>query len=247
MGTFGLAASGFTEHALEQVAEDVVRSGYTVLDGGRLRTLLPEDELDTFGQFWNDLPPDEALTDGGAYRYRRYGRLRVTVGEGGPSFEALPHTTFRQDGIPLWRGADRQFAPIEEKALLHPGMLALASFDTALAAAISGRRDWELGIHQIRMVASQDEDGLPTPEGRHRDGHCYIGMHLLRREDCQGGESTIYPEGGEPAKLTLRTPLDSVFVDDRQVTHEVSATRPIRRTGIRDMLLVDLNPVDEAQ
>ncbi|WP_156725188.1 2OG-Fe dioxygenase family protein [Streptomyces apocyni] len=247
MGAFGPAANGFTEHALEEAAADIARSGYTALDGGRLRTLLPADVLETFSQFWNDLPADEALTGGGGYRYRRYGRVRVEVGAEEPSFEVLPHTTFRQDGIPLWRGAEREFAPIEEKALLHPGMAALTGFDTALATAISGRRSWELGIHQIRMVAGQDEDGLPTPEGRHRDGHWYIGMHLLSREDCQGGESTIYPEQGEPAKFTLRTPLDSVFVDDRQVTHEVSPTKPIQHTGIRDMLLVDINPGGEAR
>jgi hypothetical protein len=245
MGAFGLAASGFTGNALAELAADTVRGGYTVLNGERLRSLLPEDDLDAFGRFWNDLPPDEALTDGGGYRYRRYGRLRVAVGEDGPSFEVLPHTTFRQDGIPLWRGADREFAPIDEKVLLHPGMHALAGFDAALATAICGRRSWELGVHQIRMVASRDEDGLPTPEGRHRDGHWYIGMHLIRREDCRGGESTIYPEQGEPARLTLRTPLDSVFVDDRLVTHEVSPTKPLRDAGIRDMLLIDINPAED--
>ncbi|MCX4820762.1 2OG-Fe dioxygenase family protein [Streptomyces sp. NBC_01142] len=243
MGAFGVAASNFMGNPVEGLAAATVRRGFTVLEGANLRPLLSADELDAFSRFWNDLPLDEALIDGGKYRYRRYGRLRVEIGGDGPEFEVLPHKTFRQDGIPLWKGADREFAPIEEKALLHPGMTALVGFDTELATTISGQRSWELGIHQIRMVARRDEVGLPTPEGRHRDGHCYIGMHLIRREDCIGGESTVYPENGEAARLTLTDPLDSIFVDDRLVTHEVSPTQAVSETGIRDMLLVDINPL----
>ncbi|MEN8649805.1 2OG-Fe dioxygenase family protein [Streptomyces sp. 21So2-11] len=243
MGAFGVAASDFTGNPVEELATATARRGFTVLEGAGLRSLMSEDELDAFGRFWNDLPLDEALIGGGTYRYRRYGRLRVEIGGDAPAFEVLPHTTFRQDGIPLWKGADRKFAPIEEAALLHPAMAALVGFDAELATSISGLRSWEIGIHQIRMVARRDEDGLATPEGRHRDGHCYIGMHLIRRRDCVGGESAVYPDKGETVRLTLTDPLDSVFVDDRMVTHEVSPTQPVGETGIRDMLLVDINPL----
>ncbi|WP_369269321.1 2OG-Fe dioxygenase family protein [Streptomyces sp. R11] len=243
MGAFGTAASDFMEERMKGLAEETVQEGFVILQGAQLRPLLPESEFTAFARFWSDLPLDTTLHDGGRYRHRRYGRLRVEIGDDGAEFEVLPHKTFRQDGIPLWKGTDREFAPAGEEALLHPAMTALVGFDTDLARSITGRRSWEVGIHLIRMVAHAGEQGLPTPEGRHRDGHCYIGMHLVRREGCVGGESTVYPDSGEAVRLTLTEPMDSIFVDDRLVTHEVSPTVAVGETGIRDMLLVDINPL----
>jgi hypothetical protein len=240
MGTFGTAAKD-VRRIQQDATEAAAADGFAVLRRHCLRTVVSDDEFDAFGEFWNDLPLDEQLPGGAKFRYRRYGRLRVEVGPQGPDFEILPHVTFRQDSIPLWRGAERRFSPIDEKLLLHPGMAALVGFDTELATQVSGQHSWEVGIHLIRMVARPGEHGLPTPEGRHRDGHLYVGMHLIRREDCEGGQSTVYPEYGDPVSLTLRDPLDSLFVDDRRVTHEVSPIRAVRADGIRDMLLVDVN------
>ncbi|WP_395571185.1 2OG-Fe dioxygenase family protein [Streptomyces sp. BK79] len=243
MGAVGVAASDFMEDRMKGLAEETVRDGFAVLPGAQVRPLLAQGELTEFARFWTDLPLDTTLHDGGRYRQRRYGRLRVEIRDDGTEFEVLPHTTFRQDGIPLWKGADRSFAPAGEDALLHPAMTALVGFDTGLAHTITGGRSWEVGIHQIRMIAHAGEEGLPTPEGRHRDGHCYIGMHLIRREGCVGGESTVHPDRGEAVRLTLTEQMDSLFVDDRLVTHEVSPTRAVGERAVRDMLLVDINPI----
>ncbi|MFI5496377.1 2OG-Fe dioxygenase family protein [Actinoplanes sp. NPDC051859] len=219
------------------------RDGFAVLRRADLAGLLSEPDLEEFRKAWEDLPVDTELAGGGTYRERRYGKLRVRVGAGGVTFEALPHATFRQDVIPLWAGRNRVFAPITPEVLEHPGMTALVGFDARLATALSGRTEWEIGVHLVRIIARRGAEGLPTPEGRHRDGHAYVGMHLVRRDGVTGGRSTIYPnDGGEPVSTTLTDPLDSVFVDDAAVTHEVTPTVPAAATGVRDMLLVDVNP-----
>ena len=46
----------------------------------------------------------------------------------------------------------------------------------------------------------------------------------------------------EVARLTLAGPLDSLMVDDARVTHEVTAINAVAGVGVRDMLLLDLNP-----
>lgn len=245
MGTFGMAASDvgvIQRDATKAAASD----GYAALRGELMRTVVADDDLAVLGQSWTDLPLDEALPGGAKFRLRRYGRLRVEVGAQRPEFTVLPHVAFRQESIALWRGSARHFAPIDGTALLHPGLTALVGFDAGLATRLSGRWSWEVGIHMIRMVARPGEHGLPTPEGRHRDGHLFVGMHLIRREGCDGGQSTVYPDHGEPVRLTLLDPLDSMFVDDRRVTHEVSPIRAVGGDGIRDMLLVDLNPYGAA-
>src|SRR5690606_36512610 len=92
-----------------------------------------------------------------------------------------------------------------------------------------------------RIVAHPTSAGLPTPEGRHSDGHRFVGMHLVPRDNCTGGLSVVHPEQGPPVELMLTEPLDSLFVADRDVTHEVTAIGTVDGTAVRDMLLVDLN------
>ena len=241
MGTFGTAPTDV--RAIRQdVAEATTADGFAVVRAERLRTIVADEELVPFSEFWNDLHLDEDLPDGATFRYRRYGRLRVETGPHGVSLDVLPHVSFRQDSIPLWSGSERRFAPIEDRVLLHPGMAALVRFDTEVATELSDVRAWTVGIHQIRMIARPGVQGLPTPEGRHRDGHHFVGMHLINRVHCDGGESTIYPERRDPVRLTLTDPLDSMVVDDRRVTHEVSPIRATGADGVRDMLFVDINP-----
>ncbi|GHA75918.1 hypothetical protein GCM10010305_18330 [Streptomyces termitum] len=227
----------------EGLARETARTGFACLRGDRVRQLLPADALEEFRAAWEDLEPDTGIPGGKLFRLRRYGRLRVEVAaDGSTSFAPLPHTAFRQDVIRMWRGRERVFAPVPPEVLLHEGMLALVGMDARAATRLGGTSAWEVGVHLIRVLAEPGGEGEPTPEGRHRDGHAYIGMHLLRRDRCGGGLSTVHPEGGEPVRLTLLDPLDSMFVDDSRVTHEVSPIGPLGGTAIRDMLLVDLNP-----
>ena len=100
---------------------------------------------------------------------------------------------------------------------------------------------WIVGVHMVRVVARIGAPGQPTPEGRHRDGHDYVGMHLMGRRDCAGGQSVMFRVGREPVRLTLVECLDSLIVDDAALTHEVTAIAADGGEGVRDTLLVDLN------
>jgi hypothetical protein len=229
---------------VDERAKELLTNGFVVVGPDELGGLVSPAELAEFRELWNDLPPDEEMADGGTYRQRRYGRLRVGVADGTVSVTPLPHAPFRQDAehIPLYEGRERMFPPAGEEVLTHPAMRALVSFDVSVATTTSGITDWLVNVHLIRIVARQSSPGLPTPEGRHRDGHAYVGMHLMRRE-CDGGNSIVYRDGHEPTRFTMRQPLDSLMVDDHAVMHEVT---PIAAhaggDGVRDMLLVDLNP-----
>ena len=155
---------------------------------------------------------------------------------------ALEHTAFRQDTNPLYRGRSRLFEPIQ--VLDDPVLRHLVEYDVRVAESLRPIGDWEVGLHQVRIVARGGDAGLPTPEGRHRDGHLFVGMHMLARRDCIGGESIVELADGTVERFTLEQPLDSVIVEDAAVWHEVTPIRaaPGAAEGIRDMLLVDLNP-----
>jgi hypothetical protein len=230
--------------ATEDAAEQIRLRGFVHIDGEKLPARPAPDALARFASSWDDLAPDTALVDGGRYRLRRYGRLRVTLGGAAVRFRALAHVAFRQDTNPLYRGTPRLFEPILPEVLNDPVLRHLVSFDISVTESLRPLGDWEVGLHQIRIVAGGDDAGLPTPEGRHRDGHLFVGMHMLARRDCVGGESIVELGDGTLERFTLRHPLDTVIVEDAAVWHEVTPIRaaPGTAEGVRDMLLIDLNP-----
>jgi hypothetical protein len=222
------------------VAEDLV-----LVPGAELAALLPAGDLDRLATGWDRLELDEALFDGGTYRYRRYGRLCAERDSPGHRrFTPLPHAPFWQSAehIPDYGGQERLFGPIPDETLLGPALLGLVAADLSVVERVTGHSGrWDVGLHMVRVVAVPGAPGSPTPEGRHRDGHDFVGMHLFRRAGCAGGESIVYREGRAPVRTTLTERLDSLVVADTRLTHEVTPVVADGRTGVRDMLLVDLN------
>ena len=223
----------------------VRRAGFVIMPKQELAGLINAADLEEVRGAFENLPVDTQVDGVDVYRERRYGRLRVDVDGDTVSFEVLPNAVFRQDSIALWKGKDRVFEPVAEEVLLSAGMRALVSFDARMATAINGNTAWRVGVHLVRVVARAGANGLPTPEGRHRDGHTCVGLHLMRREGVSGGVSTVHPnDGGDKVRTTLLQPIDSMFFDDNMITHEVSPIVPEGASGVRDMLQVDFNPAD---
>jgi hypothetical protein len=101
---------------------------------------------------------------------------------------------------------------------------------------------WEVRVHQIRIVASPGESGLPAPEGIHQDGTDFLTLHLVRRHNVVGGESTIYDLGRKPiASYVMREPLDSFILEDPRIMHGVTPVHSADglTPGVRDLLGVD--------
>jgi hypothetical protein len=233
--------------AAADAAEQIRLRGFVHLDGEKFPQAAPPlaaAAMRRFATSWQDLAADTDLVDGGRYRLRRYGRLRVQLDGRSAHFSALEHVAFRQDVNPLYRGRTRMFEPIRTWVLHDPVMRHIVAFDVSVARMLLPLDDWEVGLHQIRIVATGADAGLPTPEGRHKDGHLFVGMHMLDRRSCVGGESIIEHADGGIERFTLTELLDSVIIDDAAVLHEVTPVyaAPGTDVGVRDMLLVDLNP-----
>lgn len=227
-------------------AEEIGSAGFATLTRQDMGRPVSAAETAALGAWWEDLEPDGALPDGGAYRRRRYGRMRAELVDDRYVFRPLPHASFRQSAehIPHYGGRSRRFAPIDPRTLSDPVLIRLVALDVAIAVACSKATRWTVGLHLVRVIAQAGAPGRPTPEGRHRDGHDYVGMHLIDRRGCAGGESVIYRDGRPPVRLVLAEPLDSLIIDDGALTHEVTATTAAGRpgpAGVRDTLLVDLN------
>ena len=202
-----------------------------------------ETEIKQLRESWDGLPADRYMKDGVSYRRRRYSEFQLT----GAGLVRARHGAFRQSLAvnPLHGGVSRVFAPIEQEVAESKLLEALVrtlltrlpgSFETSTGA---------IGIHQIRIVASRDAEGLPAPEGIHEDGHHFVAQVLMRRENVEGGVSQLYDRQRSPLFRTVLTdPFETVIIDDRRVFHGVSAVESAgdMPVGVRDMMLVDFFP-----
>lgn len=193
---------------------------------------------------WDDLEPDKYLEYGAMFRLRRYGRYYWSPRD--DVLAALPQEPYFQpvEENPYAGGIPRSFAPLLPDTWRNPFLMALVRLTFAclpIAGARQGKT-WEVRIHQIRIVASPGKPGLPAPEGIHQDGTDFLTLHLVRRRNVMGGESTIYDLHRQPlACYTMREPLDSFILEDPRIMHGVTPVHSADglRPGTRDLLGVD--------
>lgn len=205
------------------------------------------DDWEKFSQFWEGLPLDPYMGDGGTYRRRKYSVISYTPANGAVR-------VFDEDGFlqseeinRLNGGIVRRFAPLDP-ALLDTSVVQrmLAGFSARIAQPAPldapADREWRINIHQHRIVASASEVGNPTPEGIHRDGVRHIVMMLVARKDIEGGASTLYDNAESPVLThTLTEPGDYIFLDDRTCRHSVSSVKVLAPSteGRRDMFFLE--------
>jgi hypothetical protein len=196
------------------------------------------------GEDWGRLEPDRYLAKGAKFRLRRYGRYCWAPGT--DTLSALSHETYFQpaDENPYAGGIVREFAPLLPETIQNPFLHALVrvTFSCLPVPAARQGATWEVRVHQIRIVASPGEPGLPAPEGIHQDGTDFLTLHLVRRHNVLGAESTIYDLERHPiACYTMREPLDSFILEDPRVLHGVTPVRSAdgRTAGMRDLLGLD--------
>jgi hypothetical protein len=69
--------------ALSDLDTQLRSAGYAVLDAASLTRLsnVATQQLQAWDRFWDDLPPDAHLRDGGRYRRRRHGSFIVDQGQ----------------------------------------------------------------------------------------------------------------------------------------------------------------------
>jgi hypothetical protein len=193
---------------------------------------------------WDDLPLDQHLAGGATFRQRRYGRYYWS-----PTSESLLPLPFQSYFQPATEnsyagGIARTFAPLLADTVLNPFLDALVRCTFACLPITKDKttHTWEVRIHQIRIVASADQPGEPAPEGIHQDGTDFLTLHLVRRHNVVGGQSTIYDLDREPIwSHVMCEPFDSLILEDPRVMHGVTSVHSADRltTGTRDILGVD--------
>jgi hypothetical protein len=222
---------------VENVCQDLSSVGFSTTRAAATLQLLGVGHVTMlldwhgFRDSWSNLPLDTFMSDDGRYRRRRHSTLSIRQPSGTPQREPdQPHfqeLSYNQ----LNGGIERYFEPIDEAVLTGTTMIALLTLGGEIATRLMPGHDWHIEAHQFRIEAEHGQ-GLPTPEGRHRDGVDFAMMVMIQRTNIVGGQTTISDlDGNTLAKVSLQDPLDMAIVDDHRVYHEVS---PVERRDSGD-------------
>lgn len=231
--------------SLAALSEPLARQGFAFVHAASLHAILEAAGLrdwDGFASSWQDLGVDTFMADGGRYRRRRFAAFAASAS----GLERKPHQPHYQsrDYNALNGGVARWFEPVTAEVAAHPAMQAVLTtchdlFD-ALTPESTRPLVWHVEVHQFRIETGR-EQGLPTPEGMHRDGVDWVLVMLVRRENIASGETRMEDVAHRPlGSFTLTEPMDAALVDDDRVFHGVTPLRRMdpSRTAHRDVLVV---------
>ncbi len=222
------------------------RDGWARQAAAEMKAMLGADESD-WGRFaggWEAMPPDAYMADGGSYRRRRYGVFHVGSRlirpvPAQPHYQSLGHN--RLNG-----GIDRWFAPLSEDVADSVTLARILECCRELYAPWAPIvESWRAEVHQFRIEAAGRDAGLPTPEGRHRDGVTAGFAMLIARDGVDGGVTRLWTPGGSHlASFTMTEPGEALFFDDRRLLHDVTPVSAAAKVsgGHRDVLVVTFAP-----
>ena len=226
--------------APEHVDSVLREQGWAVLDVAGLTQLLDVERaaLEALAPYWNDLPPDRHLRDGGRYRRRRHACFVV---DGERVRQAPPRAHWQPvEYNALHGGIERWFDPIDPTMSARPVWARLVVTIGRRASALRGERPWFVEAHPFRIDTS-DGIGRPTPEGAHRDGVDLVAVILVDRHGVKSGETRVFEaDGPRGVRFTLRGPWTAMLLDDARVIHETTPIQPLDAAtlGSRDTLVL---------
>lgn len=217
---------------LKALVQQIKMVGYSVLSPNDLYQLSRNEEQawSVISDFWNNLPVDAHLKDGGRYRQRRHSSFVLHANE----VTVAPHRAHWQplSYNALHGGIDRWFEPCEDgfmtSMVLRDFLLGLGAYLSQLPTQLSKKeKPWFVEVHQFR-IDTTDGIGRPTPEGAHRDGVDYVAVLMLKRQFIKGGETRVFEsEGPQGQRFTLNEPFSLLILDDARVVHETTPIQPI--------------------
>ena len=223
---------------LKELANSLRSDGFAIVAAREVAQIahLDLDQLQDLTQFWEELPRDPYLRDGGRYRFRRHSSFEIK----GESLTMVPHRAHWQsvNYNALHGGIERWFEPSQAQLTSNPAWQSLL---LGLAHVLNGVKQvntWFVEAHQFR-IDTTDGIGRPTPEGAHRDGVDFVAVFLLNRVGIKGGETRIFDAGGSAGlRFTLTEPWSLLLMNDERMIHESTPIQPLGPHGFRDTLVL---------
>lgn len=243
--------AGFRFRFPRNLGPEIEATGFAVVRGRDVAmTPMLRRALARLVEDSRELPVDPYHRPG--TRRRRYARVLYLPWSG--EILPTPQRRYLQGSVyqPEFGGIDRQFPSFTAGVLSNPILPVLIDADyRSLPIAFRERTSTlaiDVGLHLIAYAPLAGIPAVSSPPGFHRDGEPYTVTHLLVRECIVGGDSGVAADPAGQHTLTytlLEEPLDSLWVDDKQVYHCVTPVElaPGATSGLRAVLLIDFSPL----
>ena len=223
---------------VKELPQSLRDQGYAVLSAQDVAKIAHVDleQLLSLNQFWEGLPRDPYLKDGGRYRFRRHSSFEMK----GKSLTIVPHRAHWQsvDYNALHGGIERWFEPSQAQLTNNPAWQSLLLGLANILSGVKQVNTWFVEAHQFR-IDTTDGIGRPTPEGAHRDGVDFVAVFLLNRVGIKGGETRIFDANGSAGlRFTLSEPWSLLLMNDERMIHESTPIQPLGPHGYRDTLVL---------
>lgn len=223
---------------VKELPQSLRDRGYAVLSAQDVAKIAHVDleQLLGLNQFWEGLPRDPYLKDGGRYRFRRHSSFEMK----GESLTIVPHRAHWQsvDYNALHGGIERWFEPSQVQLTNNPAWQSLLLGLAHILSGVKQVNTWFVEAHQFR-IDTTDGIGRPTPEGAHRDGVDFVAVFLLNRVGIKGGETRIFDANGSAGlRFTLSEPWSLLLMNDERMIHESTPIQPLGPHGYRDTLVL---------
>jgi hypothetical protein len=222
----------------KELVHGLRENGYVVASAETVAELahVPLTNLQGLSQYWEGLPRDPYLKDGGRYRFRRHASYEIQKGE----LTLVPHRAHWQsvNYNALHGGIERWFEPIQNQLIDSAAWQLLLLGLGQMLNSLKPVNTWFIEAHQFR-IDTTDGIGRPTPEGAHRDGVDFVAVFLLDRLGIKGGETRIFDaQGSAGLRFTLTQPWSVLLMNDEKMIHESTPIQPSENYGYRDTLVL---------
>ena len=223
---------------VKELAQSLRDEGFAVVCAQDVARIAHVDleQLLSLNQFWEGLPRDPYLRDGGRYRFRRHSSFEIK----GDSLTMVPHRAHWQsvNYNALHGGIERWFEPSQTLLTNNPAWQSLLLGLAHILNGVKQVNTWFVEAHQFR-IDTTDGIGRPTPEGAHRDGVDFVAVFLLNRVGIKGGETRIFDATGSAGlRFTLSEPWSLLLMNDERMIHESTPIQPLGPHGYRDTLVL---------
>ena len=223
---------------VKELAQSLRDEGFAVVCAQDVAQIAHVDleQLLSLNQFWEGLPRDPYLKDGGRYRFRRHSSFEIK----GDSLTMVPHRAHWQsvNYNALHGGIERWFEPSQTLLTNNPAWQSLLLGLAHILNGVKQVNPWFVEAHQFR-IDTTDGIGRPTPEGAHRDGVDFVAVFLLNRVGIKGGETRIFDATGSAGlRFTLSEPWSLLLMNDERMIHESTPIQPLGPHGYRDTLVL---------
>ena len=185
------------------------------------------------------LPPDQYLKGDYMFRYRRFDRLLSSKSGYNMWLPNEPYGQSAQTNS-YAGGIARQFESLDDD-------LRRFSSETVIPHILPHLSDglYEFGIHTIRIVADENNEGFPAPEGPHQDGNDYEALFCVSKENTKGAITTLATASlpDTPIITTVLAPGDMLIFDDRALIHYTTSISPefSNKKTHRDIFAIGIN------